>query len=215
MTTLAEEKRALRRALLERRRALSPGERSRRDAALQGRLVALPEFLSARTILIYLAVRGEAETRGAIDRALALGKRVALPRVARWDGDAAPPGPAPAYGAAGRGLSLHLYTGEDDLVPGPVGLLEPRPDAPWVLPGEIELAVVPGVAFDRAGYRLGQGGGYYDRFLPHLPAHVPRIGYAYAFQVVDAVPHGPGDERVHQVVTDEGIVRCSFSPASG
>lgn len=204
---MREEKAALRRALRERRGALAADERRRRDAAIQAHLLAMPEFARARTVLLYVAVRGEAETRDVIARALGDGKRVVLPRVVRWQG-AVPPGPAPVYGSGGRGLALHLYSGPADLVPGPMGLLEPRPDAPWVTPGEVDLAVVPGVAFDRTGARLGQGGGFYDRFLPCLPPGVPRVGYAYAFQVVDAVPAGPGDQRVDAVVTDEGIIRC-------
>ena len=71
---------------------------------------------------------------------------------------------------------------------------------------EIDLVLVPGLAFDREGYRLGYGGGHYDRFLTDLERGTTAIGVCYAAQLLDRIPHGPSDQRVHLVVTDRETV---------
>ncbi|MBI2095361.1 MAG: 5-formyltetrahydrofolate cyclo-ligase [Candidatus Omnitrophica bacterium] len=83
------------------------------------------------------------------------------------------------------------------------GILEPVPDpSALVEPAKVDLAVVPGVVFDRANHRLGRGRGFYDRFLKKLKAGTPKVGLAYAFQVVETVPVDTHDVRLDQVLTD-------------
>nr|PZN40356.1 MAG: 5-formyltetrahydrofolate cyclo-ligase [Bacillota bacterium] len=205
---MRQEKAALRQEMLARREALDPAAWAEASRRLQAHLLASPLYRRARTILFYWAVRREPGTQEAIRQALAEGKRVVLPRAVRWQGEA-PTAPAPAWGGGGRGLALHLYRGPGDLVPGPYGLWEPDPAAPAVTPGELDLVLVPGVAFDRRGGRLGHGGGYYDRFLPHVPPGVPRVGCCFGFQVVAAVPRGPHDRPVTHLLTEDGLFPCA------
>lgn len=193
---MREAKAALRAAALARRAALDPQERAAAAIAAGQRLVALPEFQRSRTIAFYWAVRDELPTQGAIAAALAAGQRVALPRVART--------------AAGeRAMVFHAYGGDPaELRAGPLGLMQPRRTAPVVAPGEVDLAVVPGVAFDRTGGRVGYGGGYYDRYLPRLAPGVPKVGFCYAVQLVGApVPRGPADVAVDALITENEVLR--------
>ncbi len=190
------EKQRLRREMLRRRLQLPPEERRRLSARAQEALIQSRTFARAGLILVYQPFRGEVQTEQIVRDALAAGKRLALPRVRQEP----------------RGLTLHAYSGDPaTLVRGAYGIREPDPASPQIDPAEIGLVVVPGVAFDRTGVRLGYGGGYYDRTLPVLRAANPSvalIGLAYAFQVVDALPRDPHDIPVDGVATDEGLIRC-------
>jgi 5-formyltetrahydrofolate cyclo-ligase len=94
----------------------------------------------------------------------------------------------------------------DAIAPGYRGIPEPHADAPHASPHEVALALVPGVAFDAAGRRLGYGGGYYDRLLPLLPRTAPRIAGAFDLQLVDVVPAAAHDLAVDMIVTPTRIV---------
>lgn len=182
-------KAGLRQAMLARRAALPPDAAEALALQAQQRVAALPAFAAAGTVLLYAAFRAEVATAWLAARAPAAAKRVAYPRV-----------------LPGGELELVLVERLDsDLTPGAYGISEPRRGLPVVAPGAVDLAVVPGVAFDRAGYRLGYGGGYYDRLLPRLTRAVT-VGLAYAFQVVAAVPRTATDVPVHVVVTDAEVL---------
>lgn len=105
------------------------------------------------------------------------------------------------------GMRMGVHERRDRLVPTSYGPGEPATRVA-VDPASIDLIVVPGLAFDRAGNRLGYGGGHYDRFLRSLPPPTIRVGMAFAEQIVDEVPHGPGDEAVDLVVTPDQIIAC-------
>ncbi len=102
---------------------------------------------------------------------------------------------------ASEELTLHAWTPDRPLVPNRYRIPEPSPDGP-VSPHELEIALIPGLAFDAAGGRLGRGGGYYDRLLAKLPSTCLRIGLCFDFQLVDRVPRAPHDLPVHRVITD-------------
>lgn len=183
------EKAGLRQHLLTARLALSPGLRSTWDLAAQGQLIASNAFAAARTLLLYMPFRGEVATSAIADTARAAGKRVVLPKVVR----------------SGHGLTLHQIDSDPgDLAPGAFGILEPRAGTPQVARNEIDLVVVPGVAFDRQGGRLGYGGGYYDRLLADLPTAC-KLGLAYALQVVDRLPREPHDVPMDGLATERGF----------
>lgn len=154
----------------------------------------MTSYRKARVLLCYAAFDGEVETRPVLRAALAAGKRVAVPVM-----------------RPGRRLALQeIRCARRDLarrgrfgVPEPVLRRQGR-----VQPGELNLAVVPGVAFDRRGGRLGRGKGYFDRFLARVPARVPRVGLAFSFQMVRALPSEPHDRPVCAVVTERGVADC-------
>lgn len=189
---LAAAKRELRREAAATARGVGPG-RVEAAAAARGHLSALAAYRAAATVLWYAALPTEVATVPGIEAALAEGKRVAVP----WcDGDE---------------LALWRIEAVDELEPGTWGIPEPaaarrRDPARQVAPAEVELAVVPGLAFDRRGRRLGHGKGYYDRLLARSPAL--RAGLCYGAQVFPEVPAGPRDAVMDVVVTEEGAFRA-------
>ena len=150
------------------------------------RIAALPSFRAAGTVLLTLPFRSEWDTTKLVSGALAECKVVAIPRVDH----------------VARMLVLHRVLDlASDVVPGWQGIPEPRPDTPVVPASAIDWVLVPGVAFDPAGRRLGYGGGFYDRLLPLFREGVPRIAGALELQIVDDVPAGPHDQRIDAVIT--------------
>lgn len=105
-------------------------------------------------------------------------------------------------------MSFHLVSNPTTLAAGQFGILEPNPQVhPPVEAADFDLVLVPGLAFDLAGHRLGHGAGYYDRFLSKIP-FVPRLGIALASQHLPALPAEPHDERVALLISDRGRTRC-------
>lgn len=184
-------KQQLRRQMIAARQALDPADRARRSGMAQQALLAAPEWARARVVLLYNPVRGEVDTAALSAAGIQQGKQLLLPRAEQ----------------GGRRLWLHRWEGTaDQLAPGAYGIPEPRPDLPEVDPAAVDLVVVPGVAFDRRGYRLGYGGGYYDRALPGMVRAV-KIGLGYALQLVESLPAAAHDVRLDAVATDEGLFR--------
>ncbi|MEW5762851.1 MAG: 5-formyltetrahydrofolate cyclo-ligase [Bacillota bacterium] len=191
MNGTVKERNALRRAMLARRRALAAPEVLARSAAVERALLALPAFRDAATLMAYVAVRNEVATGGIIRLALEQGRRVAVP-VTDTGGK--------------RLVAAVLRDYPAGLRPGAFGIPEPPPGTYVVLPPEeIDLVLVPGVAFDTDGHRLGYGCGYYDRFLP-LARKALAVGLGYAFQVCPTVYPAPHDFRLHLVVTERGSI---------
>ena len=136
---------------------------------------------------VYSAQNSEADPGLFVEAWRERGGRFAWPRV---DGDE---------------LHFHLSEGMDRLSPGFRGIQEPLADTPASSIDTLDLLIVPGLAFDRSGGRLGQGGGHYDRVLEGVAARPFTVGIAYASQLVDAVPMGERDQRVDCVITENGI----------
>jgi 5-formyltetrahydrofolate cyclo-ligase len=165
------------------------------------RLMGLPHYASARTVLCYVSFRSEVATHDFIRQMWADGKRVVVP-----------------YCAA-RHLELFCFRSFDDLIPGTLGILEPRPELRGAAErrasaSELDLLVIPGLAFDRHGGRVGYGKGYFDRLLPAARDDALLAGVAFECQLFDAVPMEPYDVRVDAVVTEAAIYRRT-QPRSG
>lgn len=190
-------KQAIRTEMIHRRLALAEAERLRLSEGAQRALIGSEAYQRARLILLYQPFRGETETALIAREAVAAGKGLALPRVQKEP----------------RQLWLHAYRGEPkDLISGAYGILEPDPAGPLVDPARIDLVVVPGVAFDRQGNRLGYGGGFYDRTLPVIRRANPAarlIGLAYGFQVVAQLPPDPHDIPVDGLATEDGLIAAT------
>ena len=183
MTDLHEEKADLRASMRALRDGMRPGERERFGEAVVERLFDLRPVAAAGTVLAFASFGSEIPTAGIIKRLHGAGQSVLLPSL---DG--------------GELLAARFEAG-DELVMGSFGIEEPR-NRVVVPPEEIDLVLVPGLAFDPQGNRVGYGGGHFDRYLKRLPAKAARIGLAYGFQLIEGVPHGPDD------VTDRTTIVC-------
>jgi 5-formyltetrahydrofolate cyclo-ligase len=186
------DKTALRRAFRASIEALDPDRRRADEAALIDRLLGRDDFQTAPVVLLTAAAfPEEIGTRPLIDAVLASGRALVLPRVDR----------------AQRRLVLHRV---DDpatqLVPATLGIPEPDPSTPTVDPAALDWVLVPGLGFDRDGFRLGRGGGYYDRLLATLPPHIPCWSIAFDCQLVDALPRDPHDQPVHGIETPAATI---------
>jgi 5-formyltetrahydrofolate cyclo-ligase len=175
-------------------RALRDGIPEEDRVVLAGRILSrlldLPAIRAARTVLLFSSFGSEVPTEAMAERLLADGKRVLLPFLSGSVIEAAELRPD-------RGLVQTRY-----------GPKEP-PDRVAVDPLEIDVVVMPGLAFDPTGQRIGYGAGHYDRYLRRLARHVTRVGIGFHVQVVDAVPHGRRDERLDVVVTDRATIVCA------
>lgn len=182
-------------ALKRRRRQADKDALSRR---ILERVFTLDDFVAASTVMFYIDARSEVRTRFALEDRLTRPPRdkdIVLPYCA--DGDLVP---------------LRV-TSLDDLAPGAYGILEPRDELRGVAARQVELraidlVLVPGLAFDRGGGRLGSGRGYYDRLIPRLRDDVVLIGLAFACQMVEKAPAAPHDVPVNFVVTEDAIYRA-------
>ena len=167
--------------------ALSPEELHSKSLALEQRFLASPEFEAANSILAYVAMKTEPETRNVIKRALELKKKVYAPKV---DGDF---------------VCVCELHGLEKLKPGRFGIHEPPGEARCEL-RRFDVVIVPGLAFDIHGNRLGRGGGFYDRLLASTEGEF--IAFAFDEQVVSEVPTQEHDIRVHKIFTDKQVVEC-------
>ncbi|MDR2503717.1 MAG: 5-formyltetrahydrofolate cyclo-ligase [Deltaproteobacteria bacterium] len=215
ITQAAEKSKvSLRACMRARRRALPEEEAARLSVLLQRRVLDLVLWRQARGVGLYVSARGEAGTDLLLEAAWTEGKKVFLPRVI-------PDRVGEMVWAGCRGreqLKLGAYgLWEPDPAQCPPALftneagqgeVERPPAASAALPWP-ELFLLPGLAFDRQGRRLGQGGGYYDRFLAGAkPAGVFTVGLAYTFQLVDALPAAHWDQPVQAVCTENGFILC-------
>ncbi len=163
-------------------------------------ITALPAYAAAKTVLWYLDVRDEVRTCDwllgqGLQQAKEAGQKVVVP----W--------------CEGKTLGLFVLQEAGELQVGKFGILEPketlRKDPAFqVAPQSIDLAIIPGVAFDNRGGRLGYGAGYYDRLLAELRSDCSKVGVGYACQVIEAVPCDSHDVRMDAIVTEVGIVFC-------
>jgi 5-formyltetrahydrofolate cyclo-ligase len=190
---LIESKRRLRQQMSRLRNDVPPA-----DSALAGQVAAralmdLELAKCAPRIALYAALPYELPTRPLFDAVVEKTGAALLPRT-----------------VDPLGLAFFAVECWEDLRPGAFGVLEPRNDASAVrlMPGD--LVVVPGVAFDADGYRLGHGKGYYDRaFAAELGDAPTLVGFGYEFQIVDAVPHDQRDRQMDAIVTDRKVRDCS------
>jgi 5-formyltetrahydrofolate cyclo-ligase len=189
-----DRKAALRSSALSARRELGPSERQQASQVAVARLQRLPELRRARTVLLYAALADELDVGGLVGPLRAAGVRTLFPRV--------------------RGDRLDLVAASDllTLTLGHRGVQEPA--GPAIDPALVEAAVVPGVAFDPRGTRLGRGGGHYDRLLANLPESCARIGACFSCQLVPAVPREPHDQPVDVIVTERAAHRPA-RPSAG
>lgn len=189
-TELVQAKAALRARMRVLRRERAPAERAAAGAAAGARLAALLPSLPGGPVALFRALPEEIDTEPLIAVVLRTGRSVLLPR----------------QEGRGRPLAFHAWRPGDPSMPGPFGVLEPVPIAPRLRPAAL---LVPLLAFDREGRRLGHGAGFYDRTLGALRAaggRPPAFGLGFAFQEVERVPAGPDDEPLDGILTEAGTI---------
>lgn len=192
MDIVAEKKR-LRAVALDRRAAMGTAARAVASADAARHAMAAIGPVTGRTIALFAPFRDEIDTRPVATALRQAGARLALPVIVARD--------AP--------LLFRRWEAADALAPaGVFGIAEPGPDAPEAVP---DAVLVPLAAFDRRGYRIGYGAGFYDRTLAVLRARrpVPAFGFAFACQEVARVPAEPHDEPVDMMITEEAAIACA------
>lgn len=190
---MLRDKPALRRLVQGRRDQLDAAARTACSAAITQRVLALPAVTGAQCVLAYLSFGSEFDTAALVDALRARHARLVLPKIDK---------------AARR---LRLFQVDDpavDLAPGVWGIREPREDRCREVPqAEIDLVIVPGLAFTRRGDRLGYGGGYYDGLLGDWPGRPVLVAPAFEVQIVDALPLEAHDVPVDVIVTESQVSR--------
>ncbi|HBX24102.1 MAG TPA: 5-formyltetrahydrofolate cyclo-ligase [Desulfotomaculum sp.] len=185
-------KNELRKSVIVARNRLAAEKIKDNSSAVASRLIKLEEYLRAGTIMAYVDFRNEVQTEAIIRDALNRGKTVVVP----------------ITDVANKKLTpSQVLNYPDDLAPGAWNILEPRPECVRpVDPGTIDLVIVPGVAFDTAGNRLGYGGGFYDRFLLNTKPDCLYAALAYEMQIKPNVYPGEHDLPVHLLVTEKRVL---------
>lgn len=190
---IAEKKQVLRKLTIERRDAMARAERERFAEHITAQLLTMPTYAQAQTVMGYMSFGSEFDTASFVLQVLNAGKRLVLPRVDK------------------TARKLVLYQVEDlrDLEAGVWGIREPRMGSPLVSLNEIDFLLMPGVAFDRTGNRLGYGAGFYDRLLASAPETKQpqttvskKVAAVFSVQVVDSVPTTENDQRVDFIMTE-------------
>ncbi len=189
-------KKPIRAALLAQRKHLSLDTCLHQSLVAQERFLQLPELAAARSLALYSPILNEVFTEEIFTRARNLGKRVVYPRV------------------QGAGMEFFEVECREDLRPGNFGILEPQGVHPLPV-AELDLLLVPGVAFDQTGHRLGYGKGYYDRLLQQRSASCCLVGLCFEFQLLSFLPAEAHDIRMDLLVTEQRTLRLTPPVAAG
>ncbi|WP_088227958.1 5-formyltetrahydrofolate cyclo-ligase [Desulfosporosinus sp. FKB] len=183
------QKGIIRKSCLAQRGSMGEKERADKSRLIQEKVLALSDYRQAQTVMLFLNFRDEAETTGLAEAALAMKKRLILPRCA----------------PQGILLSIEVRNLSEDIEPGLWGIREPKLKLGETEPSEIDLILVPGAGFDLQGNRLGYGGGYYDRFFMRIKPTVPRIAIGFECQVIDQVPVDDHDVKMTMLITEKNV----------
>lgn len=186
------EKRSIRQKISDQRKLLTPDEIEDRSRKIEKNLLSLSEYKTAKRIMFYVSKVREVDTHKIIEDFLKSKKHVVVPVTQSQD----------------KTLSLcEIESFPVGLHRSTYGVLEPElGDRCHLYTKEIDLIIVPGVAFDRNGHRLGHGGGYYDRFLKTMNPKIPRIALAFDFQILPKIPREIWDMPVDRIVTESEVI---------
>jgi 5-formyltetrahydrofolate cyclo-ligase len=186
-TSSPKVKNDLRKMFLKKLKTQKEVNKLRKSSLIKKKLFSSQAYKKAKTILFYASFDGEVDTKEMLRQALKNGKAVALPQIMEEQKSIIP---------------SRVFDLDKELGIGPYGIMQSLSN--YIRPvalSDIDLVIVPGVAFDKAGNRLGRGKGYYDRFLRKLPATTPTIGLAFDFQVIESLPFvSSSDVAVKKVI---------------
>lgn len=185
---MGESKREIRKFMREKRGLLTKEEKEKLDDAIFENVINSREYKESKNIFIFVSYDTEVDTHRIIKQALKDEKVLCVPRVISKE----------------EGMIIAQIESFEDLEPGAYGILEPRNDKFKVDETLIDVAYLPGLAFDKIGGRVGYGGGFYDRFLRKSRKDSKKIGLAYSFQILEKVPMEQNDEYVDEYI--DGII---------
>lgn len=174
--------------MLAKRKALSVAEAMAASRQVQRKFVASEAFAAARVLALYAAIHNEVDTQEVMGAALASGKEVLFPAVCLDQ------------------LVFRRISGWAALRPGAFGIMEPDASSAVLAPQEADIVVIPGVAFDVGGKRIGYGKGYYDRALHVLEGKGKLVGFCYDFQLVEEIAGEPHDVKMDLIITEKRVV---------
>lgn len=184
------EKQMIRSKLLEKRRMMEKEDVLNKSRSIQHKLEQDPVFQTSKNILFYVSYGNEVYTHSLIKKYLEIKKQVLVPRSNKKFNK----------------IDSVIITNWGDLKKGTYEILEP-PIAYIPFANKIDLIILPGLAFDISGNRIGHGKGYYDRLINEHPESII-IGLAYEFQIIKNIPKKPHDQRIHKILTEKRIILC-------
>jgi 5-formyltetrahydrofolate cyclo-ligase len=192
MEEIREKKQEIRDEIASRMAALKPDAVAEKTKAIEDRLFEFANFLESRIALLYTPAANEVATLDIIKRSFAYSKIIVLP----------------AFDPETYQMTLmKIDVPENDLIEGPRGNLEPNPERCKAVPIDcLDIAIIPGIALDEKGSRIGSGQGYYDRLIPNLPITTRKVGLVFEDQIVPLIPQESHDKHVDIIVTEARII---------
>jgi 5-formyltetrahydrofolate cyclo-ligase len=192
MDEIKAAKEQIRKDMAKAVNGLTERQRTEKTRSIESRLFDFANFLEARIVLLYVDSDCEVRTKSILRRAYEFNKIVVLPG---FDGERR------------KMTILKVDNLDKDLQPGARGVLEPNPERCKPVPlNKVDIAIIPGQAFDEKGGRVGSGRGYYDRFIPELPATTRKVALAFEEQILPLIPTESHDRHVDIIITDKRII---------
>lgn len=176
----------IRSLIKEKRNALTEEEKRVKDEKIFTKIINSDYYKNSNVIFVYVSFKGEVDTHKLIKYSLNIGKTICVPKVI----------------SKKEGMEAIIINSFDELNPGKYNILEPKDSCKKIDTNRIELILMPGVAFDKNGGRIGYGGGFYDRFLNKIDSKIPKIALAYDFQILKSIPCEEHDIKVDGIITD-------------
>lgn len=186
---MKNKKMLMRKVFLEKRGSIDPDQKKQLDDEILKNFTNRLFYKEAENIFIFVSFDNEVDTHGIITKALEEGKKIYVPKIKSKD----------------RGMEIFRIKSMDDLEEGYFGVLEPLDESEKITGDDLDLIVVPGIAFDREGHRLGYGGGFYDRFFQNLTKEIPKIALGYNVQVAEEIVREKHDEKINGLITETDI----------
>jgi len=192
MMKIMNIKEKIRKDIYLKRSALPKDEKDLNSKNIFKKLKRTDEFINSKNIMFYVATRNEVQTENMIKKSLSMGKNIFIPIM---------------INNCNNLISSLLIDFDNELEKNNQGILEPKEEFKRIFsPEKLDLIIVPGVAFDCKGNRIGRGKGYYDRFLKKVKPSAAKIALAYEVQIVEKIPIGINDVSIHKVITENRVI---------
>lgn len=189
-----QNKKDIRKHILERRDKIELGTRSEWDESIFSKLITSEFYKNSKVLFSFVSFGSEVDTHQIINQALKDSKTICVPRIESKE----------------KGMEIFKINSLDELKTGYFGILEPMKSCPAIDPESIDLILMPGVAFDKQGGRVGYGRGFYDNFLRKMNKKVDKIALSYDFQLLDKVPMDEFDVRIDGIITEKQLYTTSL-----